>query len=443
MKRSALVILVLSLIVTCALAAKKAGYIDYQEKVLRNGLRVIVSEDHSVPIVAVDVWYHVGSANEEEGRSGFAHLFEHMMFQGSENVDKAEHFQFVARAGGNCNGSTTEDRTNYFEVLPAYQIKLALWLEADRMRSLKITAENFENQRETVKEERRLRVDNQPYGAAFLTSDTLSYDYKPYSHTVIGKMADLDNAEVVDVQKFFNLYYAPNNAVLVIVGDVKAKDAFKMAEEFFGDIPRGKPVPEVTGTEPPHTGERRKIMDDPNANVPAIFITYIIPPHNHPDYPALSLLGKILTDGESSRIYKRLVKDEEVAMFVFGGPDGRRGPGLFRFIAASNMNADIEDCEKLIYEEVEKVKKNGVAEDELEKAKVQFKADFIQGRQTVLNKAETIQHYALFHDDLSEINTDLEKYMKVTKDDIKRVANKYFRDEERTVVIANPAGKKQ
>ncbi|MEJ2722606.1 MAG: pitrilysin family protein, partial [bacterium] len=211
-----------------ASAGEKPGYIKYKEYQLDNGLRVVLSKDSSVPIVAVDVWYHVGSGYEEQGRSGFAHLFEHMMFQGSENVGKAEHSQLVQRAGGNNNGSTTEDRTNYFEVLPANRLNLALWLEADRMRSLAITTDNFENQREVVKEERRQRVDNQPYGAAFLTADTLSYDFEPYNHTVIGKMADLDAAEVQDVQAFFDNYYRPNNAVLVIVGDIDEKKTMKM-----------------------------------------------------------------------------------------------------------------------------------------------------------------------------------------------------------------------
>lgn len=422
-----------------AMAGKKAGVIEYTEHRLNNGLRVILSEDHSVPIVTVDVWYHVGSAYEDEGRSGFAHLFEHMMFQGSDNVGKAEHMKYVARAGGNTNGSTTEDRTNYFEVLPANQLSLGLWLEADRMRSLKVTTENFENQRETVKEERRLRVDNQPYGAAFLTADTLSYDFRPYSHTVIGKMQDLDNAEVGDVQAFFDKYYSPNNAVLVLVGDFDKKKAIKLVEKYFGDIPRGASVTPLSGSEPEHDAERRMTIDDPNANVPAVFMTYTVPSHQHPDTPALELLGKILTDGESSRMYKRLVKEEEAAVIVFGGVDSRMGPGLFRFISAANVGVDIADCERLMLEEIAKLQNGGISESELEKAKVQFKSDVIRGRQTVLRKAEELQHYAYFHDDLSEINSDLDRFMAVTAKDIVRVAKQYFVSNNRTVVIANPA----
>jgi zinc protease len=442
MKRLAVLGMVaLFLAAAVAQASKNAGKIDYKEYKLDNGLRVILSEDHSVPVVAVDIWYHVGSAYEEEGHSGFAHLFEHMMFQGSENVAKAEHFQLVARAGGNVNGSTTEDRTNYWEVLPASQLNLGVWLEADRMRSLAITEENFENQRETVKEERRQRVDNQPYGAAFLTADTLSYDFKPYSHTVIGRMADLDAAKAEDAQAFFHHFYNPNNAVLTIVGDIEPKKALKVVEGYFGKIPRGPDVTEISGTEPPHKAERRMVMEDKNANVPIIFATYIVPTHLDPDTPALQLLGKILTDGEASRMYQRLVKKEEAAIAVFGGIDSRKGPSLFRFVAAANVGVDIETCEKLMNEEIEKLKTDGIGEKELEKAKAQFKADFVDGRETVLNKAETLQHYAYFHKSLDDVNTDLDRYMAVTREDIMRVANKYFVSTNRTVVIANPAGR--
>jgi predicted Zn-dependent peptidase len=306
------------------------------------------------------------------------------------------------------------------------------------MRSLKITSDNFENQRETVKEERRQRIDNQPYAASFLTLDTLAYDYKPYSHTVIGKMVDLDAAEAEDVQKFFNLYYAPNNAVLTIVGDIDMGKTRKMVEKYFGDIPRGAEVPKVTGEEPPHTAERRMTIDDKNANVPAIFIAFSTPPHLHADTPALSMLGKILTDGESSRIHKRLVKDEEAALVVFGGADSRKGPSLFRFISVSNVGVEITACEGLIYEEIDKLKAEGITDDELAKAKVQFKSDFIRGRQTVLNKAEALQHYAFFHNEMEDINTDLDRYLNVTKEDVVAVAKKYFTAENRTAVIANP-----
>lgn len=415
-----------------------AGYITYQEHKLPNGLRVILSEDHSVPVVAVNVWYHVGSANEEKGRSGFAHLFEHMMFQGSENVGKGDHMKYVSEGGGSMNGSTTNDRTNYYETLPSNRLNLGLWLEADRMRSLVITEENFENQRETVKEERRQGIDNQPYGEAFLVSDTLGYDGWPYDHTVIGSMDDLDAAKVPDVQAFFNQYYCPANAVLVVVGDIDPKKTLQLAGEYFGNIPSGASSTFPTWNEPFDKGERRKVVDSPKANVPALFATYQIPPHTDPDTPAIELLNSLLVEGESSRLHKRLVKDEEAAFGVFGFVDGRKGPGQFRVIAASNAGVDIETCEKLMDEEIEKIKTTGITADELDKVKTQFKSDFIGQRQTVMNKAEEIHHYIWFHDDLTVINTELDTYMKVTADDIKRVANKYLRSDNRTMVVAAP-----
>jgi predicted Zn-dependent peptidase len=434
------IVALLALSAYAAYAGKKAGYVEYEEFTLDNGLRVILSEDKSVPIVAVNIWYHVGSAHEEDGRSGFAHLFEHMMFEGSENVAKREHNELIQKAGGNVNATTNEDRTLYWEILPANQLNLALWLEADRMRALAVTSETFENQRSAVKEERLMRIDNQPYGAAFLTVDTLSYDFKPYSHTVIGKMVDLDAAEVGDVQRFFDDYYSPNNSVLVIVGDIDKKKAKKMVEKYFGDIPRGADVTPISGVEPPHTAERRATIEDKNANVPAIFINYMAPPHLDPDTPALELLSNILSDGESSRLHKRLVKEEQVAVAAFGGVDSRKGPSVFRFIAAANVGIDIGESEVLIYEELDRVKAEGISEEELEKAKIQFKSGFIMGRETAMNKAEVIQHYAFYHDDLSGINTDLDNYMAVTREDVVRVAKKYFVEASRTVVIANPAG---
>lgn len=438
MKRFLMFTAIVLAIAAVGIAADRPGHIEYKDFTLDNGLRVIISEDHSVPVVAVNVWYHVGSANEEVGRSGFAHLFEHMMFEGSANLDKGEHFEHVSRAGGSMNGSTTQDRTNYYEVLPANRLNLGLWLEADRMRSLVITSEKFENQRETVKEERRQGIDNQPYGAALLVSDTLPFDGYPYSHTVIGKMVDLDAAHVDDVQRFFDKYYCPANAVLAIVGDVETDRALELAKEMFGDIPPGERAVRPQWDEPMFKGERREIVDSPKANVPAVFISYIIPEHNHPDTPALSMLSNLLADGESSRLHKRLVNEEQAAFGAFSFLDGRLGPGLMRVIVAANAGGDIAECERLADEEIERVANEGVGEDELNKVKTKFKTNFVEGRQTVMSKAESIQHYVLFHDDIAKINTDVDDYMAVTAEDIQRVAKKYLRKDNRAVAVAVP-----
>ena len=289
-----------------------------------------------------------------------------------------------------------------------------------------------------MKEERRQGIDNQPYGEAFLVSDTLGYDGWPYDHTVIGSMDDLDPAKVTDVQAFFNRYYCPANAVLVLVGDIEPKKAMEMVTQYFGKIPAGKTATFPTWSEPFNKGERRKVVDSPKANVPALFATYQIPGHKNPDTPALELLNSLLVEGESSRLHVRLGKDEEAACGVFGFIDGRKGPGQFRIIVASNAGVEIGTCEKLMDEELEKIKANGITPAELEKVKTQFKSSFIEQRQTCMNKAEEIHHYIWFHNDLAEINTDIDEFMKVTVDDIKRVANQYLRTDNRTMVVAAP-----
>jgi predicted Zn-dependent peptidase len=414
------------------------GQIPYEEHTLDNGLRVVLSEDHSVPVVAVNVWYHVGSANEEKGRSGFAHLFEHMMFEGSANIAKGEHFKYVSEAGGSMNGQTTQDYTKYFETLPSNRLNLGLWLESDRMRSLVITKEKFENQRATVKEERRSSIDNQPYGEAFLVSDTLGYEGWPYKHTVIGSMDDLDAAHVDDVQKFFNRYYCPANAVLVIVGDIEPKEAMKMVQQYFGNIPSGQKSTFPTWDEKFNKGERTKEVASPKANVAAVFDTYMVPGHMHADTPAIELLSSILAEGETSRLYQRLVKDEQAAVAVFGFIDGRIGAGEFKLIAAANAGVDIKTCEKLIDEEIDKIVAKGVTKEELDRAKMKVRSTFISQRETDMAKAEEIHHYIRFHKDLSEINTDLDSFMSVTPEDIQRVAKTYLGTANRTVVVAQP-----
>jgi predicted Zn-dependent peptidase len=361
-----------------------------------------------------------------------------MMFQGSENVAKGDHMKYVSESGGTLNGTTNTDRTEYFETLPSNRLNMGLWLEADRMRSLVVTSEKFENQRETVKEERRQGIDNQPYGEAFLVSDTLGYDGWPYDHTVIGSMDDLDAAKVEDVQAFFNRFYCPANAVLVIVGDIEPKKAMELAKQYFGAIPAGRSSAFPTWDEPFNKGERRKLVDSPKANVPALFATYQIPSHAHADTPALEMLNTLLADGESSRLHKRLVKDEEAAFGCFGFVDGRMGPSEFRLIVASNAGVDIGTCEKLMDEEIAKIQNEGITAEELQKAKTKLKTEFVSSRETVMGKAESIHHYIWLHNDLSVINTDLDRYLAVTVQDIQRVAKQYLRSDNRTMVTAAP-----
>jgi zinc protease len=396
-----------------------------------------------VPVVAVDVWYRVGAANERPGRTGFAHLFEHMMFQGSENVEKGEHMQLVERAGGSMNGTTGSDRTNYFESLPAHQLPLGLWLEADRMRSLAVTQENLENQREVVKEERRMRVDNAPYGVSIRAAiSTVPYSEEgcfAYGHEGIGSMEDLDAARLDDVQEFFRTYYAPNNATLTIVGDFDAAVARRLVEEQFGSIPAGPAVPPVECPDPFSHLPVSRTFEDTNANLPAVFLSYGLPAAREPDVPALRLLASILAGGESSRLHRRLVREEQAAVQVLNFADFRRGPGLMVVGAISNQGVAAERLQDLLDEEIGQVAEEGVTADELEKVKNQHRAQTIRGLQTALGTAEALQDANFFYGDPSAIRSELERTLAVTIADIQRVARQYLRPDNRSVVITEPA----
>jgi zinc protease len=424
-------ILLLLALFPAAVAAQE-GRIAFEQFTLPNGLRVIYSEDRSTPVVSVDVWYHVGSRNERAGRSGFAHLFEHMMFQGSANVKKAEHFQLVQRAGGTLNGSTQEDRTNYFETIPSNRLNLALWLEADRMRSLAITQENFENQRETVKEERRLGVDNRPYAAAF--SDGIAWPYDSagcfaYAHTVIGSMDDLNGAKLPDVQAFFDTYYAPNNATLVVVGDFHPAELRRLVNSYFAGIPSHAAPEAVRCDWRVGPGGKRREVRDAQANLDAALRFYRVPEHRNADTPALELLNLILGQGESSRLNVAVVRREKAALATgtFVSPGGsRNGPGVWVAFGIVNQGVNVEHMDTLIGQQLDSVRANGVTAEELEKAKNILRAGFIDNRETTLGKAEELHHYLLFHETLDEINSDLGRILAVTSDDLKRVANKYL-----------------
>jgi predicted Zn-dependent peptidase len=423
------------------LVAQQAGRVAYQSYTLPNGLTVVLSEDHTTPIVTVDVWYHVGSANERPHRSGFAHLFEHMMFQGSAHVKKSEHLQLVERAGGSENGSTTEDRTNYFETLPSNRLNLGLWLEADRMRSLAVTQGNFENQRQTVKEERRLRIDNQPYSRAFLEGRSLPFDSSrcfAYAHTVIGDMADLDSARVEDVQAFFHLYYAPNDAVLAVVGDFDPAEARRLVERYYGDIPQVAAPPAVTCAYEYGTGARRMEVTDSNANLPLVAFIYKAPPDSAADAPALELLASILGDGESSRLNRRLVREERAAVNAGDFADFRRLSGAMLFLAIDNQGVAPARVEQLLNEEVEKVRTDTIPQEELTKAQRQYRAGAIRDRQTTMGVAEALQHALWFEGSLEAVNQDVQRHLAVTTADLARVARKYLAPENRLTIIVNP-----
>jgi predicted Zn-dependent peptidase len=417
---------------------------------LDNGLRVVLSPKRDIPTVAIAVYYDVGSRNEERGRSGFAHLFEHMMFQGSAHVDKGQHFQLIMNRGGRLNGSTTADRTNYFETLPANELELGLWLEADRMSSLAVTEQNFENQRETVKEERRQRVDNQPYVKSMIRINEMAYgDYWPYAHPTIGYMQALENAPLSAVQDFFDKYYAPNNAVLAIAGDIDPDEAIETVRKYFGDI-EPSDVPEYDPSKlPPQTAERKDTMIDEHAELPAFHIAYHIPPKREPDHYALELLATILGGGDSSRLYQKLVKQKEICQKIQVSTDGRRGPDLFSFWSVLADGHKGKEARKVIYDEISRIAEQGVSEQELKKAKNRMRSQFIFGLQSNLSRAMELARFELFWGDATLLKNELDHYLEVTEKDIKRVAGRYFDSTNRTVLdvlpasAANKEGKKQ
>ena len=406
---------------------------------LDNGLRVVMNQDNTVPTVAVSVYYNVGSRNEVQGRSGFAHLFEHMMFQGSANVGKGEHFSLIINRGGSANGTTSNDRTNYFETLPSNELALGLWLEADRMRSLAITQENFENQRMTVMEERRQRIDNQPYVPSMLRINELAYgDYWPYAHSTIGDMQDLIDAPLEAVQDFFNTYYAPNNAVISISGDFAPEDALALVKEYFGDIP----ARETPGFDAPalvkQTAEQTETMYDANATLPAFHLAYHIPTSRTPDHYALEMLALVLGDGESSRLYQRLVKREEICQEVAVGTDDRRGPDLFSAWGVMASGHQPRAAQEVIYAELQAIAEQGVTARELQKAKNRVSGAFVFGLQSNMSRSQRLAEFELYYGDANLLKLELDHYLAVTEEDIKRVAGQYFDVTNRTVLDVLP-----
>ncbi len=407
---------------------------------LDNGLRVIICEDHSAPIYAIAVSYGVGSKDERPGRTGFAHLFEHMMFKGSANVGPGEHFYLVFTNGGTMNGTTSTDRTVYFETMPKNQLDLGLFLESDRMRSLAVTTENLENQRQTVKEERRLGVDNQPYGKTSERLSELAYDAFPYRHSVIGSMADLDAATVEDVRSFFRTYYAPNNATLALVGDLIPAETLAKVKKYFGDIPRQAPPAAVDFSEKPQTAERREQIADKLARLTRIDIVYKIPPGNSPDMDALNVLSVILSGGESSRLYQKLVKDKEVAVSVGGGAGERVGPGLYQLVVTIPAGKQAADAQKLLDEEVARLQTELVTDKEIQRARATERRSQASIRTSVLNRAVLLSNDAVMFNDPGRINTEEQRIAAVTAVQIRDVVKKYLRPENRTVIVTSPAG---
>lgn len=403
---------------------------------LPNGLRMVLLEDHSAPVINLQMWYHVGSKDEKPGHTGFAHLFEHLMYKGSAHVPAEEHSRFIEAFGGFDNAYTADDMTVFWETVPSNCLERVLWLEADRLGSLNVDQANFESEREVVKEERRVRVDNVPYGRVIEDLYAAAFTVHPYHHTTIGSMDDLNKATLEDVRNFFHTYYRTDNVTMVIVGDFTVDQAAAWAQKYFGGIPKPtQPVPRNIPQEPPQTAERRFTQSYPNSPLPAIVIGYKVPAEYTPDAYPLDLASNILSGGESGRLYRKLVYEDQIAVQVNGAGNFTEDPNLFFAIAVMNQGKAAADGEKAIHDVLDAMKTAPVSQAELDKAKNQEIASFILGRNTDQTKADAIGRYAVIGKNPNLMNTDFSNYLKVTAADIERVARDYFTAARSTVLV--------
>jgi zinc protease len=411
---------------------------------LSNGLQVIFLEDHAVPVINLQVWYHVGSKDEQAGHTGFAHLFEHLMFKGSAHVPAEEHSRIIEAVGGFDNAETSDDTTNFYETFPSNYLERVLWLEADRMGSLNVSEENFKSEREVVKEERRVRVENQPYG--YLQEDlrAAAFTEHAYHHTPIGSITDLNNATIEDVRAFFNTFYKPNNATLVVVGDFNSKQALVWAKKYFEGIPASaKPIPRITHPEPVQTAERVVTKSYSNTPLPAIVIGYKIPARYAPDAYPLDLASNVLAGGESSRLYQTLVYKDQIAVQAAGSANFSEDPNLYWAYAIMNPGHTPEDGKKALVTVLDGLKTAPVEPKELEKAKNQEIAGFILGRDTDEEKAVALASAAVIGKDPELVNTELGRYLTISPADIQRAANDYFDLQHATVMLVTTSAAPQ
>ncbi len=421
-----------------------APTVRFTDERLANGLRLIIAEDHLAPVVAVCIWYAVGSKNEVPGKTGFAHLFEHVMFQGSRHVAKTEHMGLVQAAGGTLNGTTWLDRTNYFETMPSHQLELALWLEADRMATLldALSQENLDNQRDVVKNEKRSSYDNRPYGQWFhKLQEHLFPPEHPYHHPTIGSMADLDAASLEDVAAFFRTYYAPNNAVLAIAGDADPAQVRAWVERYFGEIAANPTIPPLGDVSLPPTlgAESREVVED-RVPLPRHYLGFRAPCFGDPRLDALEVASQILAGGKGSRLYRRLVREEriaqDVAFFALGFVGGA---SIAAGQATVRPGVDPEVVERAFEEELERLGREPVTADELARARALIETYELEALQRVEERADRLAMFATLLDDPDLINRQLERYLSVTAEEIQAVAAEVFRPENRVVLTYMPA----
>jgi zinc protease len=419
-------------------AAIRPPKLDYQVTTLANGLTLVTQEDHSTPIVHLQLWYHVGSRNEKPGRTGFAHLFEHLMFKGSKNVDPEGHTSMIASVGGQSNAYTQDDVTVFWETLPAQFLPLALWLEADRMATLRIDKDTLTNEREVVKEERRMRVENQPYGRLSEIIYDHAFTTHPYKHPTIGSMADLESASITDVRDFHNTYYVPENATVTIVGDFDALQTLQMATQYFARVPKAtRPVPRDIPKEPAQAKERRAVVEEAWP-LPAVVVAYHVTYDGHPDAYPLHITAKIMSDGQSARIPLELMYKKRIALTAFGSGNITEDPNLFYAVAIVQPGQTPAAAEQALIAEFDKLTQEPVLATELQRAKNQFARDYIVSRESNEDKARHLAHSAVIHNDIGAADGEFDIFMNVTTADVLRVAKTYFTPNNRIVLHILP-----
>ena len=428
-------ILVLTVLSFVLIGTKaQSNKIEFEQYKLKNGLDVILHEDHSTPIVAVTVLYHVGSKNEDPNRTGFAHFFEHLLFEGSENIGRGEYMKIVQSNGGILNANTTFDRTFYFEILPSNQVELGLWLESERMLHAKIDETGVETQREVVKEEYRQRYENTPYGSFLPEMFKRAYEVHPYQWVPIGSLEHLNAAKIDEFRDFYKTYYVPNNATLSIAGDIDKKQVKKWIDLYFSDIPKGtKPMFRPTVVEPIKDKEVRDVIED-NVQLPAVMMGYHTPAQGTKDAYAVDMLAQILSQGKSSRMQKSIVDEQQKALFVGAFPFPTEDPGLALMFGITNMGVSLEELEAAIDKEVEKLQNELISEEEFQKLRNQIENDMISQNSKIEGIAENLANYSVYYGDANLINTEIDRYMKVTREDIQNAAKKYFRKDNRVVL---------
>lgn len=417
--------------------------IEFEEYDLDNGLHVILHQDHSAPIVSISVMYHVGSKNEKPTRTGFAHFFEHLMFEGTKNIDRGEYSEIVEKAGGTLNANTSNDRTYYYEIMPSNQLELGLWLEAERMLHAKVDSVGIATQKKVVIEEKKQRYDNRPYGDILIQTMKRAFKEHPYRWTTIGDADHIRAAEDHEFQEFYDMFYVPNNAVLVVAGDFEKDEAKKYIEKYYSTIPKGtKELRRPEPNEPPLGGEVRDTVYD-QIQLPAIIQAYRTPAMGSEDYYAVDLLAKMLSGGQSSRLHKKLVDEKELAMAVNLFPMPFEHPSVALTFALPNMGVDPKKVEDAMNKEIEAVKTGNIDDREFQKLKNQVESEFVNGSARLYSRANALARNYTYFNDTDLVNTEIEKYREVTKEDIKAAAKKYLTKDNRVVLYYLPESQKQ